>query len=387
MDREILIKLQELLAERKDPSSDVEWQDVADYLSDATGQDYNRTYLRKAFFLYDLYNTAGWVRPPDDIGGSSFDEKRLEAEKAVVRLRDERAEIARIKRDLARRDSMIDMFKEGIRAEIKPWPDYQPHIQERTSNDLVVHLTDIHAGIEIDNYFNQYNTGVLYDRLNAYLIKIDEVRQRHGSQDCYVMLGGDLCSGVIHTTLRIENSLDVVRQVIFVSVAIAYFLKRLSGMFGHVHVYSVPGNHGRVQAKKEDNLRGENFDSLVPFIVDIMLENYDNVTVHENDVEQTVAMFAVRGQKIFGVHGDKDSMETVVQRLTLMFNIKPDIVLAGHRHTNGMRTVYDTKVVESGSLSGPDSYCMDHRLKNRPEQMLLVVSDNGLECLYDVSLK
>lgn len=64
MDYEILLRLRELLAQRKDPNSDVEWQDIADYLTSVTGQEYNRTYLRKAFPLYDLYNSAGWVSPP-----------------------------------------------------------------------------------------------------------------------------------------------------------------------------------------------------------------------------------------------------------------------------------------------------------------------------------
>jgi predicted phosphodiesterase len=155
-------------------------------------------------------------------------------------------------------------------------------------------------------------------------------------------------------------------------------------MFAEVHVYSVPGNHGRVQPKKEDNLRGENFDCLVPFIVGLLLKDYENVEIHENVIEQTVAMFSVRGQKVFGVHGDKDAMESVVQKLTMMFSMKPDIVLAGHRHTNGMRTIYDSRVIESGCMSGPDSYCMDHRLKNKPEQTVVVVTDNGVECTYNV---
>lgn len=66
--------------------------------------------------------------------------------------------------------------------------------------------------------------------------------------------------------------------------------------------------------------------------------------------------------------------------------MKPDIVLMGHRHTNGLTTVYDTKVYESGCVDGPDNYCMDKRLKNKPEQTVLVVNDLGLDCAYDVKL-
>lgn len=385
MNQEILETLHDMLAQRKDPANDVEWQDIADYLSSATGTPYNRTYLRKAFPIYDMFESAGWVRPPEDVGGSSFDAKRLEAEKAIVKLRDERNEIARIQRELARRESMVDLVKEAIRGEVSPASGYIPHEQVQSDNDVIIHLTDIHGGIEVHNCFNDYDTEVMYDRLSQYLGKVAQIRARHGSEHCYLMLGGDLVSGLIHTAIRIENNLDVIRQVKVVAMAISWFVQELSKLFGQVHVYSVPGNHARVTAKKEDSLRGENLDILVQFILGLSLKEYGNVTVHEN-LEESVAMFSVRGQKVFGVHGDKDGMDTVVQKLTMMFGMKPDIVLAGHRHTNGMSTVYDTKVVQSGCVVGPDSYCMDHRLRNNPEQTVLVVTCDGLECLYDVTL-
>lgn len=88
----------------------------------------------------------------------------------------------------------------------------------------------------------------------------------------------------------------------------------------------------------------------------------------------------------FAVHGDKDTPTGVVNSLTMMTGMKPDIVLMGHRHTNGLTTVYDTKVYESGCVDGPDNYCMDKRLKNKPEQTVLVVNDLGLDCAYDVKL-
>ena len=70
----------------------------------------------------------------------------------------------------------------------------------------------------------------------------------------------------------------------------------------------------------------------------------------------------------------------------MMFNIKPDIVLLGHRHTNAMETVYDTKVIQSGCVSGADAYAMSIRKANRPEQTVSVIGDGGLICLYDIQL-
>ena len=69
-----------------------------------------------------------------------------------------------------------------------------------------------------------------------------------------------------------------------------------------------------------------------------------------------------------------------------MFGMRPDIVLLGHRHTNGMTTVSDVKVIESGCCSGSDQYAVSIRKTNRPEQTVSVVDDNGLVCLYDIQL-
>ena len=344
---------------------------------------------RKAYQAARAYYDEVFVPMMEDGGNGIVEDMRaqqLELAKERVKVRDERNEVARIQRELARRESLIDLVREGIRYEVSPAPGYVYHQQAPAENDCVVHLTDLHVGIEIDNWCNEYNVDVLRDRLARYASKVDEIRRRHGSENCWVLLGGDIVSGLIHTNLRLENNLDVVQQVKVASVAISEFLQALSGMFGMVHVYAVPGNHGRVQPKKEDNLRGENFDCLVPFILGLMLKDYRNVEIHEDNMEPTVAIFRVRNNTVFGVHGDKDSMENVVQKLTMMFGLKPDIVLAGHRHTNGMRTVFDAKVYESGCLSGPDSYCMDHRLRNDPEQTVLLVNDDGVECAYNINL-
>lgn len=362
------------------------WDDITEYVRKATSDSVSKDTVRKGAYLLNIFRNEGWVRPPSDDGGARYAAMRLEAEKAADKARDERNELARIQRELARRESIIELIKEGIQHEISPIVGYEPHNIAPSDCDIIAHLTDLHCGIEIDNYFNKYDQDTLAERLGAYLSKINDICRRHGAENCYVLLGGDLCSGIIHTTLRLENNLDVIKQVKVVSSLIAQFLQKLSGTFRRVEVYSVSGNHGRVSPKKEDNLKGENFDALVPFIIGLMLREYENVCVHEENIEESVAMFSVRGQKVFGVHGDKDSMESVVQKLTMVWRMKPDILLAEHRHTNGMRTVYDSKVVESGSLSGPDCYCMDKRLRNKPEQMVLVVSDRGLDCLYDVTL-
>ena len=175
-------------------------------------------------------------------------------------------------------------------------------------------------------------------------------------------------------------------QFKYVSELISAMLTRLANHFNHIYVYTTPGNHSRISPKKEESLDGENMDTLLPFYLKARMQNVKNITICDNTIEPEIAMFNIRGNNVFAAHGHKDSPSNVVQNFTMMFNIKPDIVLLGHRHTNGLTTVYDTKVIESGCVSGSDNYATSIRKTNRPEQTVSVIGDGGLICLYDIQL-
>ena len=127
-------------------------------------------------------------------------------------------------------------------------------------------------------------------------------------------------------------------------------------------------------------------DVLLPFYLKAKLQNINNIDICENNIDPEIAMFNIRGNNVFASHGHKDNPASVVQNFTMMFGIKPDIVLLGHRHLNGLTTVYNTKVIESGCCSGTSQYAMSIRKTNRPEQTVSVVGHDGLVCLYDIQL-
>ena len=180
--------------------------------------------------------------------------------------------------------------------------------------------------------------------------------------------------------------MDLMTQFKYVSELISAMLIKIANHFDHIYVYVTPGNHSRVSPKKEDSLDGENMDVLLPFYLKAKLQNINNIDICENNIDPEIAMFNIRGNNIFASHGHKDNPASVVQNFTMMFGIKPDIVLLGHRHLNGLTTVYNTKVIESGCCSGTDQYAMSIRKTNRPEQTVSVVGQDGLVCLYDIQL-
>lgn len=360
------------------------WQDVADILNDELGYEYTESRYRKMYQAFEKMTSSRRTTSSSD--GDDLLQQRLALEKERVRLRDERGELNRVIREQARAKTLLDMVHDVISDAVPPMPGYTPCELHVADNDMLVHLTDIHAGLNTKNFANQYDSTIMRDRLHAYANKITSIQRTHGSEDCYLLLGGDLISGLIHSNLRLENNMNVIQQVMSVSAAICEFIASISCYFNNIYVYSVPGNHSRCLPVKEENMKGENLDCLVFWYLEAATKEYKNVHCMHNEIEESVAVFRVRDNLVFGVHGDKDAVGTIVQRLTMFFKEKPDFILVGHRHVNGMTTVYDTKVIESGCVSGADNYCMDNRLRNRAEQMVAIINNDGLDCLYNVSL-
>lgn len=370
---------------------DMSWDDIADVINKEIGNEdmpFSSSAFRKPYQQAKRFYDAGVFGEMSD--GEYLKElksQKQELEKQKVKVRDERNELKRVIREEARKESFKDQVLRSI-AESDCHPLLYDEMKKfdgvlKSDNDLIISMTDLHTGIEIDNYFNKFNEDVLRERMNNYLDKIFEVQLRHGSENAHVILS-ELVSGIIHTELRIENNQNLIDQFLTAANYISQFLSELSYRFEEVNVYMCPGNHSRISPKKEDSLKGENIDHLaIPFL-EAKLQNFENINFHNNNIEESIAMFSVRGNVIMASHGDKDSPGNVVQKFTLMFGMRPDLVYLGHRHTNAMTTVYDTKVIQSGCMSGLDNYCMDKRLKNKPEQTISVVTENGLECLYDM---
>lgn len=373
------------LLKRKRTDENLEWQDVADFRSEFNGDLEHRDTVRKGSKLLYEYIDAGWVNEPVELEDNSDNAELIKMRKEKIKLSDARVEYNRLIRQEARKESYADMVKRIICENVEPINIPVHYTLFNSSTDLLVHLTDIHTGIEIHNWKNDFDEDILKKRIEKFTSDILDIRGMHESENCYLVIG-EILSGIIHNNLRLQNNMDLMEQFKYVSELISAMLIRLANHFNHIYVYTTPGNHSRISPKKEEALDGENMDILLPFYLKARMQNVKNITICDNTIEPEIAMFNIRGNNVFAAHGHKDSPSNVVQNFTMMFGIKPDIVLLGHRHTNSMETVYDTKVIQSGCVSGSDNYATSIRKTNRPEQTVSVIGDGGLICLYDIQL-
>lgn len=370
---------------------DLDWSEIADIINKQFREDESEyrseAAYRKPYQQAKRFHENGVFKQYSDENTyiKELRDAKFELRKEKQKMFDERTELNRKLREQARRESFIDLVTDKISNVAPLQLNYQDKQMIESDNDIICHITDLHAGIHIDNWYNKFDMNILKQRLTNYLDQLFLIQKRHNSENCYIVIG-EIMSGLIHETLRIENNENVIQQFIMVSSMLSDMIAEVSKHFNEVYVYITPGNHSRIIPNKEHALRGENFDILLPHYLKASLQNYHSVFISDNLKDCDVAMFEVRGNKVMGVHGDKDTAENVVQKFTMVFGIKPDIVLMGHRHTNALTTVYDAKVIQSGCVSGSDNYCLDRRLKNRPEQTASIVNENGLVCIYDIKV-
>lgn len=363
---------------------DMSWNEVADILNkelDMGDMPFTASAYRKPYQQAKRFHDAGVFGEIDE--SSEIVAQRHELEKEKVKLRDERNELKRLLREQARKESFVEQVKRAVVDNVEHRIEHKDKVYLQGDTDIVVTLTDLHTGIIIENSWNKFDEDVLKSRLGKYLNKIYEVSERHNVENAHVIIS-EIISGLIHTPLRIESNQNVIEQFLTAADLIADFLYELCGMVDTVHVYVTPGNHSRVVANKNELAKAENFDNLIIPYIGAKLQNEKDIVFHVNDIEESMAVFSVRGSNVVAVHGDKDDQKSVVSKITMMLDYRPDVIFLAHRHTNAMHTEYDTKVITSGCLSGSDNFCMDKRLRNRPEQVIAVFGNEELDCVYDV---
>lgn len=317
--------------------------------------------------------------------------QKQELEKAKIKLRDERTDYQKSLREAARRESFMELVERSMAKNIEPF-DYSPSPIIDSNEDMIVCLSDLHAGIEVNNWWNTYNTGVLKNRLKKYLDEIFAIQELHKCRLCYVVLGGDQISGLIHQGLRLQNNENVIEQVKIAVTYIGDFINALKDCFEGIQVISVAGNHSRLNPNKDEHVKGEELDDLIPFCLKLQFANNSNIEILDSAfqrIDSTIAAFRTRGGKLFYVvHGDKDTPSNVTQNLTLMSGTKPDGIIMGHRHHNAFNTEHDVKIIQSGCVVGMDDYSVDKRLSGSPEQCVVITSENRtVKCLYDIGLE
>ena len=365
------------------------WQDVANILNTILNTEFTESKFRKQYNTFKKMLDANQAKILSDDNYL----KQIRLEKQAVRqekekLFDERKELYRMLRENSRFEDIVSKLENAFSSiSDKRYISYSPIQHNNSSNDLVVCLSDLHIGTEYYGFSGCYNSEVAKRRLKSYLNRIIDIMKTHKAQNCHVVLLGDMISGNIHKIVSITNRENVVEQIKLACEYISDFVYSLGEYFDNVNIYSVAGNHSRLDTWK-DNQLDERLDDLIIWFLKNTLKNCNNIHVNDENLDNTVAAFTVKDRMYLAIHGDNDNLsEGDMSKLILWTGITPYCILLGHNHFPSMTELADIKIVQSGSLCGSgDDYTRKKRLKGKPSQTVLVVDDEGIVAYYPITL-
>lgn len=322
-----------------------------------------------------------------------LEEKKLEIQKEKIRMQDQRREWNKLVRIDARFEHLCAILKESVEQlnTIKPFfytPSKANIIEDMEKTEAVLMLSDLHIGSEFKNAIAEYNIKIAKRRLNELLQKTITYCKMNNVETLHLELLGDNLNGGIHWSSKVESEEDTISQLMTYEEVISEFIYTLSKEIQYIKVYSVIGNHSRLNMNYKDNQKGENLERLVPHYLKARLQNIQNVEIKDDaNVDDGIILFDVINTKIVGMHGDLDKPNKVVDNIIKMFKIIPNEINMGHYHQDFEKTEYDIELVINGSIQGTDSFAYRIRKSGQAMQKLSIYNEDGKLCTYKIKLK
>ena len=317
-------------------------------------------------------------------------EALLENEKMKIQYQDQRREYRKYVRESGRFDHLVSELTKSVKVLNKEKPLFNTHKQKiriLENNEAVLMTSDWHIGANFKNYFAEYSIDIAKKRIKELTEKTVEYCLANNVSTLHVELLGDSLDGSIHTSARIESEEDVISELMIYCEVLSEMINELSIFIPYIKVHSVIGNHTRITPNKKESITKENFERLVPFYLKARLTAIDNIEITNSSIDDTIDVYEVKGQTIFCVHGDLDSPQNAVSKLSAMLKVFPDEVHMGHYHKHFEMDNYDMETVVNGSLKGTDNYTKEKRLSGSPMQKLMIYNEEGKLCTYKIKLK
>lgn len=366
------------------------WEELVSQL----GIDIHPDEFRKRAYGYQEYDYINRQR----LTSIATQEEIETLNERIAKLQIEKTKVSDMKiyvnkklREISRNENLFELANDLVNAMENHYPLISPDEYIGTTvgaNEGILMLSDWHIGMEIENSWNVFNTNILYKRIDYLVERTVESCFANGVKKLHLVFIGDIISGLIHSTIRIENREDVIKQTLIASEVISEMIQYLSRYF-EIDVHFSVGNHDRVTPNKTDSLDNESFGYLIRQMVMLRTKSLIKpITYTDNKIDEELITFDCLGWKMVATHGDKFGKKTdMISKITSMLKYVPDYVLMGHLHQHYESTTGETELIINPSLSGVDTYAKNLGFTGRPAQKLLIMNEKiGKLCTYNIYL-
>lgn len=295
-----------------------------------------------------------------------------------TKVRDLNNDYRRNMREEARIQALVDEIKAAAR-ELPPLPKVQAckNVKGRTT-EAVLAFGDLHLGPEFENSYNAYNYDIAVKRVSQLVTDTIEYCQLHNVYRLNFLNLGDLIAGLIHTTIRLEQRLDVTEQIIKAAELTAEALNQLQAAAPEVVYRSVVDNHSRSMANKNEHIEKENFNKIIDWMIKERLRDTE-IQFADDNIDDGIGKFSLlNGKIVMFAHGHQDSADRCFQNFFGATREFIDYIVLAHYHNSKEKTFNGMKVYVTGSIIGTDPYAYGKRLFSDPEQKLLIFDRNNV---------
>lgn len=208
-----------------------------------------------------------------DDAESSLAQQREDLFKEKTKLRDTYNAYRRGMRDEARIEAFRAHLVEAIGGlSALPAVEPMPYDLRPMQTEMVLGFADLHLGISFKNSYNEYSPEIAVKRVSKLVSQVTKYCRVHGVRRISFLNIGDLVSGLIHPSLRLEQSIDVADQVMRAAEIVAEALNQLQAAAPEVVYRSVVDNHSRLTPNKESHIEVESFNRIIDWFVEERLK-------------------------------------------------------------------------------------------------------------------
>lgn len=276
-------------------------------------------------------------------------------------------------RQESRIENLIDEIKLTVdKLNNLPVIKYESKDDVILDKEAVLLLSDLHIGVDCNNYYNSYNQNIAKERLEKLLREtIDYCKSNHVKR-LNVLNLGDMIAGLIHTNARIEQQMDVAEQVMVAAEYISQFLNELQKGVPEVTYRSVYDNHSRLIANKNEHIEKEQLSKIIDWFIKERLKE-TNIIFYDNDIDGGIGTLTLNnGQKMIFAHGHQDGRNSSYQNFIGLTQQWVDYICLAHYHNPASKDFQGCKVFINGSIVGTEQYAFGKRLFTKPSQKLLI---------------
>lgn len=300
----------------------------------------------------------------------------------------------RLKRDLVKTLEISEDIKDMIRDEIDDFKEinYKPIISD-SENKLIVLVSDWHIGYVIKNYKgNSFNYSIAKSRLSKFISEIKKTCDTYGVTDVLVVNAGDSIEGLYMRQNQSYECEFTLNEQIVKATKLLYGLCTSISEFANVEFVSVGGNHNRGNGSKDANIEGDNSNIIIVEMLKefVSLSKNNRINILHTDYKDDSAVIELCGRKIKVIHGDnrvKESKKLFDAEATMDKDFYY-LILRGHFHNFSIDSQNDGYVITNGCLFGYNPYSVKRMSCNtKASQTLVVINENGLECVKNVELQ